>query len=196
MLLGVYQTVVTLLAAAAFYGMDFLFIAHYDKQRKAEGSGRSWDYTLMTALMFGFIALQPLILPWLSVSTTAWWGLLIQITGVLIVGGGLVLQGWSRLHLRQFYAERVEVQPEHDLIDTGPYHYIRHPIFTSFFMYVLGLLLINPSLPLLLLVFYVFWDFSRAAKQEEKLLCETLPGYTEYMARTERFFPRLPLKNP
>ncbi|MBN1284447.1 MAG: isoprenylcysteine carboxylmethyltransferase family protein [Anaerolineae bacterium] len=192
MLTGIYQTIAVLLVAAVFYMMDFLFITHYDKQRRGAGSGRSWNYTLMTALMFVLVALQPVALPWLSVSTGAWWGLLIQLAGFGLVAGGLALQGWSRLHLRQFYAERVEVQPEHALIDAGPYAYVRHPIFTSFFMYVLGLLLINPSLPLLLLTGYVFWDFSRAARQEEDLLCRTLPGYTEYMTRTARFFPRIP----
>jgi protein-S-isoprenylcysteine O-methyltransferase Ste14 len=38
---------------------------------------------------------------------------------------------------------------------------------------------------------YTFWDFSRAAKQEETLLGERLPGYGGYMERTPRFVPRL-----
>lgn len=54
-----------------------------------------------------------------------------------------------------------------------------------------GLLLINPALPTLLLTLYAMWDLTRAARQEEQLLSRELPGYTEYMARTPPFLPRL-----
>jgi protein-S-isoprenylcysteine O-methyltransferase Ste14 len=101
------------------------------------------------------------------------------------------LQVWARLHLRQFYAERVEVQPEHYVVDTGPYAHVRHPLFTSFFVFVTGLLLVSPALPTLLVAAYAFWDFSRAARQEEELLSEHLAGYKDYMARVPRFVPGL-----
>jgi protein-S-isoprenylcysteine O-methyltransferase Ste14 len=50
-------------------------------------------------------------------------------------------------------------------------------------------MLINPSLPTLLLAVYTFWDFTRAARQEEALLARNLPGYKAYIARTNAFIP-------
>jgi protein-S-isoprenylcysteine O-methyltransferase Ste14 len=85
----------------------------------------------------------------------------------------------------------VEVQPEHKVIDTGPYQLMRHPVITSFFGIATGLFLINPALTTLVVLLYTIWDFSRAAKQEEDLLTKTLPGYSEYANRTPRFLPRL-----
>jgi protein-S-isoprenylcysteine O-methyltransferase Ste14 len=191
MLTGIPQSIATLLTILLFYSMDFALIRRYDKQRQASGSGRSWDFTFLIFLTVAVLVLQPVILPSLSFRTTAQWGLLIQIIGVLSILIALALHIWSRVHLQQFYAERVEVQPEHKVIDSGPYRLMRHPVITSFFGIATGLFLINPALPTFAALLYTIWDFTRAAKQEEELLTKTLPGYAAYADRTPRFLPRL-----
>ena len=191
MVSGTFQSVAILGAVIAFYITDLVFISCYDKQRQTRDSGKSWSYTCMVLAAVAFLTAQPIFLPGLGLHTDAWWGALVQATGFLFLLSGLGLHGWSRAHLRQFYAERVEIQPRHCLIDTGPYIYVRHPMFTSYFMLIIGLSLVNPAVPTLLMAVYTFWDFGQAAKQEEILLGENLPGYTDYMARTSRFFPRL-----
>jgi len=145
----------------------------------------------MAMSMAMFIILQPILLPRLGLHVEARWGALLQAVGLLLLIGALALHWWSRAHLQQFYAERVELQPGHVLVETGPYAYVRHPLFSPFFAFVAGLLLINPALPTLLLTLYAVWDLTRAARQEEQLLSRELPGYTEYMARTPPFLPRL-----
>ena len=141
--------------------------------------------------MVAILVLQPVLLPILSFRTTESWGLLVQILGVVIIIDSLALHFWSRLHLGQYYAERVEIQPEHKVIDTGPYKLMRHPVITSFFGIAAGLFLINPSLTTLAALAYTLWDFTRAARQEEDLLARSLPGYAEYARQTPRFLPRL-----
>ena len=191
MFTGIYQSAATLAAIVAFYSVDLVFMVRYDRRRRAKGSGRSWSFTLLALAAGAFLVLQPALLPWLSLRIDAWWGALVQLVGLVLVAGALVLHALSRLHLQQFYAERVELQPEHRLVDTGPYGYMRHPLFTAYFMFVTGLLLINPALPTILMAVYTYWDFLGAAKDEEELLGEKLPGYDRYMARTPRFLPRL-----
>jgi protein-S-isoprenylcysteine O-methyltransferase Ste14 len=191
MLLGIAQSVATLLTILLFYAMDFVLIRRYDKQRQASGSGRSWDFTFFIFAIVAVLVLQPIFFPVLSFRTTQPWGLFIQILGVILILIALALHYWSRVHLQQFYAERVEVQPEHKVIDTGPYAWMRHPVITSFFAIATGLFLINPSLLTLLALLYTIWDFGRAARQEEELLSQTLPGYADYARQTPRFLPRL-----
>jgi protein-S-isoprenylcysteine O-methyltransferase Ste14 len=191
MLSGIPQSIATLLTIVLFYSMDFALIRRYDKKRQASGSGRSWDFTFFIFLMVAVLFLQPILLPILSFRIIARWGLVIQLLGVFTVLLALALHIWSRAHLQQFYAERVEVQPEHKVIDTGPYKLMRHPVITSFFGIAAGLFLINPALPTLAALLYTIWDFTRAAKQEEELLTKTLPGYAAYADRTPRFLPRL-----
>ena len=190
MFLAPAQSIITLVTIVIFYTMDFLLIRRYDKQRQASGSGRSWDFTFFIFVMVAVLVLQPIFIPILSVRIKETWGLLIQILGVASLITALALHIWSRVHLQHFYAERVEVQPEHKVIDTGPYKLMRHPVITSFFGIATGLFLINPALTTLAALLYTLWDFTRAARQEEELLTKTLPGYAEYARRTPRFLPR------
>jgi len=191
MYLGIPQAIATLLTIVLFYTMDFILIRRYDKQRQASGSGRSWDFTYFIFAMVAILVLQPVILPILSYQTNETWGLVVQSGGGLLILASLALHIWSRAHLQHYYAERVEVQPEHKVIDTGPYKLMRHPVITSFFGIATGLFLINPALTTLAALTYTIWDFTRAAKQEEDLLAKTLPGYADYARRTPRFLPRL-----
>ena len=191
MLTGIVQAVVTLLTVAIFYTIDSILIRYYDRQRSASGSGRAWDFTLFIFAMVAALVLQPVLLPMLGLRTNQPWGLIIQGLGVFIILAALGLHIWSRAHLRHFYAERVEVQPEHKVIDTGPYRLMRHPVVTSFFGIAIGLFLVNPALTTIAALLYTIWDFTRAAQQEEELLTRTLPGYTEYAQQTPRFLPRI-----
>ncbi|HEX5809592.1 MAG TPA: isoprenylcysteine carboxylmethyltransferase family protein [Anaerolineales bacterium] len=192
MWLGLPQSIATLLTILLFYAMDFALIHRYDKKRQASGSGRAWDFTFFIFVMVAVLTLQPSLLPILSFRTMASWGLILQLIGAFTILAALALHIWSRAHLQEFYAERVEVQPEHRVINTGPYRLMRHPVITSFFGIAAGLFLINPALTTLAALLYTIWDFRRAARQEEDLLTRTLPGYEDYANRTPPFLPRLP----
>ena len=187
---GIYQSIIILVLVAIYCITDWAMILRYDKQRRAEGSAKSWGFTITTIITAILLITQPTLLPWMSLYTSAWWGLVLQTAGILLALGGLGLHWWSRTCLQQFYAERTEVQPGHHLVDVGPYAYVRHPMFSSYFMLTGGFLLINPALATLIITIYTFWDFARAARRGEKLLAENLADYTDYMAHTPRFLPK------
>lgn len=191
MFLATIQATITFFTILLFYAMDFLLIRRYDKQRAASGTGRAWDFTFFIFILVAVLILQPVLIPQLSFRTTAGWGFFIQLLGIMLILGALALHAWSRAHLGKFYAERVEVQPDHKVIDTGPYKLMRHPVITSFFGIAAGLFFVNPSFATFAALIYAIWDFTRAAKQEEELLAQTLPGYRDYARRIPRFLPRL-----
>ncbi|HJS20803.1 MAG TPA: isoprenylcysteine carboxylmethyltransferase family protein [Anaerolineales bacterium] len=185
------QSLATLLTILLFYLLDFSLIRRFDKKRQASGSGRAWDFTFFIFTLVAVLVLQPLLLPVISFRTNQAWGFFTQVLGVLMILCSFALHFWSRVHLQHFYAERVEVQSQHQVIRSGPYAWIRHPVITSFFGIAAGLFLINPALTTLFILFYTIWDFVRAARQEEDLLSKTLPGYAEYARQTPRFLPRV-----
>ena len=191
MLTGPIQSVITLLTVGLFYTIDSLLIRYYDRQRQASGSGRAWDFTLFIFAMVAALVLQPILLPIIGFRTEKAWGLAIQGLGLFLILVSFALHIWSRIHLQHFYAERVEIQPEHKVIDTGPYALMRHPVITSFFGIAAGLFLVNPALTTMAALLYTIGDFVHAAKAEEDLLTKTLPGYAEYARRTPRFLPRV-----
>lgn len=191
MLTGLPQSLITLITILLFYTLDFILIRRYDKQRQASGSGRAWDFTFFIFLLVAILVLQPVLVPSISYQTEAIWGLIVQLLGGFLILDALILHIWSRAHLQHYYAERVEIQPGHQVINTGPYKLMRHPVITSFFGIAIGLFLINPALTTLGALLYTIWDFTRAAKQEEALLMEALPGYSDYARQTPRFLPRI-----
>lgn len=190
MLTGVFQSAVVLLTGLVYYAVDSWLIRCYDRSRAEEGSGRSWAYTAYMLAFWALLVMQPVLLPGLGLCVSGTWGLVVQSIGLALIAGGLAIHWWARVHLRHFYVEDVQFQRGQALIDTGPYRYVRHPVFTSFFLIASGLLLENPAVTTLLLAVYVLVDFPRAARREEALLSQELPGYTSYMERTGRFLPR------
>jgi len=186
---GVPLAALILTVTVAFYAVDFYFLLRYDPQRR-QGKGWSWDYTLLTVVMGLAIILQPVFLPRLGWSSGHPLGLILQVVGLVCIAASFSLHIWARRHLQKFYAERVELQADHRVIQSGPYAHMRHPVITSFFCLAVGVFMLNPALTTILVLIYVFWDFNRAARQEESLLSRELPGYAEYMQRTPRFLPR------
>lgn len=188
---GYLLTTILAFIVAAFFAMDFYFMFRYDRERKEDGKGWAWDYTLFTFAIGLIILIQPVLFPKIGWSTDAPPGRIIQVLGGLSVMLSFGLHIWARRHLRHFYVERVEVQNGHQVVDTGPYSLMRHPIITSFFLLAGGIFFINPAFPTSLAFLYVLADFNKAARQEEVLLASTVPGYPEYMTRVPRFFPHL-----
>lgn len=176
------------LVISTFYGMHFWLIQKYDPLRK-KGSSGDLQYTIAGLAVSLFLILQPALLRFLGFYTTESWGMMLQIGGLLLFFSSLLLHWWARSNLQQFFGERIEVQKDQHLIETGPYAYIRHPIYTSFYLFGFGLLLLNPSIPILLVLLYTFWDYGRLVSKEEALLGDNIPGYREYISRTSRFFP-------
>jgi protein-S-isoprenylcysteine O-methyltransferase Ste14 len=192
MLAGVYQSMAILSVMVVYYATDMWLTRRYVSLRAPScGGNKNWGKTILLIIPAGFIVVQPLVWPKLSLHIDTWWGTLVQALGIMVTIGALLLNWWARLHLRQFYAEWPEVQPGHRIIDSGPYTHIRHPLFAAYILMTIGWLLINPALPSLLVVIYAFLDFTLAAKREEKLLSTEMPDYADYMTHTPRFFPKL-----
>jgi protein-S-isoprenylcysteine O-methyltransferase Ste14 len=93
--------------------------------------------------------------------------------------------------LGRFYAEGADVQPGHYVVTTGPYAYVRHPLFLSYIHFALGLVGLVPAVTTLAALIYTWWDFRRAARADEELLGKMVPGYLAYTKQTPQFIPRL-----
>ena len=115
-----------------------------------------------------------------------------------IFGGALVIAGfWATTFVfraNSFAAPVVRIQSERKqhVIDTGPYAFIRHPMYAAALLYLIGMPLLLGSWYGLLVVPLFIAGLAPRAVSEENLLKRDLPGYADYMKRVRyRLIPGL-----
>jgi len=101
--------------------------------------------------------------------------------GVALAGLGILLMIWARRHLGHYWSDKVEIKMNHQLISTGPYARLRHPIYTGMLLGIAGTALAvgewrGVAAFLLLLANYVI-----KARKEERILRQRFgPAFEEY----------------
>ncbi len=61
-----------------------------------------------------------------------------EIAGDIITAAGLSFAIWARVHLGRYWSAMVTIKQGHELIRSGPYRWVRHPIYTGFLVGLLG----------------------------------------------------------
>jgi protein-S-isoprenylcysteine O-methyltransferase Ste14 len=56
----------------------------------------------------------------------------------LLTIAGLALAVWARLHLGKYWSGRITLKVDHRVIQTGPYAWVRHPIYSGLILALLG----------------------------------------------------------
>lgn len=116
----------------------------------------------------------------------------LQIAGLAMVVAGLGIAVWARIHLRGNWSGNVTLKENHELIRTGPYARVRHPIYSGMLLAMAGTALVQTEIRGLLalaLLFLAFWIKSR---YEEHLMRQTFgSAYDDYCTSTGALLPRL-----
>jgi protein-S-isoprenylcysteine O-methyltransferase Ste14 len=105
---------------------------------------------------------------------------------------GLALGIWARVSLGRNWSAAVTVKEQHELVTSGPYAFVRHPIYTALIVMFVGFGVLFESIEAWAGVALVSYSFWVKLKQEEALMLGQFPdSYPAYMARTKRLFPAL-----
>lgn len=151
-----------------------------------QSNQKTWDkifIILYQLLLFAWLAFMPLD------AVKYHWS---QVPVVLqVVGGTILIASFIVISLtfreNAFLSPTVRVQHERGqmVISTGPYRYVRHPMYAGGLLLFLGTpLLLGSWYGLLLVVLLIFAGALRAVL-EERVLSEELPGYSAYMKQVK-----------
>lgn len=83
---------------------------------------------------------------------------------------GFLFAAWARYHLGNNWSGLVVIKSEHELVTTGPYKYVRHPIYTGLLFAMIMTAFSMDQVISFIGVFYAFWAFIIKAVHEETAL--------------------------
>jgi protein-S-isoprenylcysteine O-methyltransferase Ste14 len=109
--------------------------------------------------------------------------------GAVVFVSGIALAVWARVHLGGNWGMPMTQKAEPELVTSGPYRFVRHPIYSGLLAGVLGTALLT-NLTGLVIVAVLGGYFYYSASVEEKNLTATFPtAYPAYRARTKMLIP-------
>jgi protein-S-isoprenylcysteine O-methyltransferase Ste14 len=105
----------------------------------------------------------------------------------------LVLLVWVQRALGSNFSTTLHVREEHTLVTYGPYRWVRHPMYTVLYLFLIGVFLVTQNwfigagflIPLTLIV------AMRLDNEEAAMIEKFGDDYRQYMHRTGRFAPRV-----
>lgn len=112
--------------------------------------------------------------------------------GAVLCGCGLALAIWARLILGRNWSGVVTLKEDHELVQRGPYRFVRHPIYTGLQGMFLGTAIAFGRLAPFIAVPLVFVSFWIKLSQEERLMLKQFPDdYPDYQRQVKRIIPFL-----
>ncbi len=98
---------------------------------------------------------------------------------------------WVHIYLGKEWSASLKIREGHQLIISGPYSKIRHPMYTALFTIYLSFALVSGNLLIIVPTILAIISLAvRVKKEEDVLITEFGDQYRNYMLHTGRFFPR------
>lgn len=117
---------------------------------------------------------------------------LLDATAVFLTAAGISFAIWARFYIGQNWSGAVTIKVGHELIRTGPYAWVRHPIYSGLLIALAGTGLARDRvvvLPAIALICLGFWIKSRI---EEAFMRKTFgEQYVDYSKATGALVPKL-----
>ncbi len=193
-----------LAAAVVFFGALFISLAYRLKarraQRRADVVNRSGSLsggrglalvrvaTAVVALSIPAYAINPAWVVWGRLALPVWLRWLGVASGLLLLPALLA----TLRALGENITPTAATRPDHSLVTTGPYRWVRHPLYVVGVGLWLALALVMANvIPALFGLLGVIFVAVRVPSEEANLIAHFGEDYRAYMRRTGRFWPRL-----
>jgi protein-S-isoprenylcysteine O-methyltransferase Ste14 len=117
-------------------------------------------------------------------------GTFLIIVAIFLIVSSIIINQVAVRSLGKFF-DRLTIKPEHQLVTTGIYTLVRHPIYLSYILLFAGFCtMLQSSFSLVLLAgVCIVWFGNRIALEEEMLEKEFGDEYKTYQQQTKRLFP-------
>ena len=111
------------------------------------------------------------------------------VLGVVLCALGVSLAIWARVHLGKNWGMPMSHKDNPDLVMTGPYARVRHPIYSGILLAMLGSMIGSSVFWLLPLILFGSYFFYSARREEEFMVSLFPEAYRAYMRRSNMLLP-------
>ena len=116
----------------------------------------------------------------------------IEVLGVVVTAAGLAFATWARAYLGGNWSSSVTLKVGHQLVRTGPYRWVRHPIYSGIILGMIGTAIERGQLRGVVAVIVLWVGFTIKSRIEERLMLATFGAeYQDYSRSTGALVPRL-----
>jgi protein-S-isoprenylcysteine O-methyltransferase Ste14 len=118
-------------------------------------------------------------------------GQAVAVVAIALFATGLILRWWAIVILGRFFTVDVTIERDHELVERGPFRFVRHPSYTGVLLAFVGWALTLRNWAAIGVVLVpIFVAFVRRMNVEEEALRGALAErYATYMRRTKRLIP-------
>jgi protein-S-isoprenylcysteine O-methyltransferase Ste14 len=114
---------------------------------------------------------------------------IVEAIGAVLFVCGIAVAIWARVHLGRNWGMPMTQKAEPELVTSGPYRFVRHPIYSGLLLAFVGTALVI-NLVGLIIALVLGGYFYYSASVEEKNLAATFPTeYPAYRAETKMLIP-------
>ena len=162
-----------------------------------ERGNRKWPlWTQVAMIILGLALCVPLFyygwIPLFHIPLNA--ALPLGMFGLILYLAGLAFVLWARRTLGKNWglstSQQVKLLDDHQLIQSGPFAFVRHPMYFGAWVLFLGLTLLYPVWAIFILFLSTLIAFSGRARREESALEERFGNlWLEYKKRTKFLIP-------
>ena len=119
------------------------------------------------------------------------YGRVFAVAGVVLFAAGLIFRWWAIVTLGRFFTVDVTIEKDHELVERGPFRWVRHPSYTGGLLAFVGFALTLRNWGAILIILVpIFVAFVRRMNVEEEALQRALGDeYVAYIRRTKRLIP-------
>jgi len=139
-----------------------------------------------------FYSVYPAWMDLLHVDIPLW----LRWCGTFVALAGYIFWTIAQELLSRQWSPQLQIQKDHELIMTGPYHFIRHPIYSGMILWSIGLGVFTAnSMFILLAILTIVWTLLRIPREEKMMIAQFGDAYRQYMQKTGRILPKLMKSN-
>jgi protein-S-isoprenylcysteine O-methyltransferase Ste14 len=113
-----------------------------------------------------------------------------RLAGLVMTCIGIAFAIWARIVIGANWSANVTIKRDHELVQTGPYAFVRHPIYSGLLFAGLGTALVVGQVRGFLAVAVAFIGWTFKSRREEQFMTEQFGDrYSQYRRRTGGIIP-------